>query len=253
MSVRPARERAVRLPFAPMRGTDRLLELQELDSAIDRLEQRRQQLEAGTELAEARVAMEEAESRLGELRLALDAVAVEQRRLENEIDSMDQKTAADEKRLYDGSIANTKELEALQHEIASIKERKSRTEDELLERMERREDLESRAAVEQEAVTAARSRVEAVGGDAVREHELVTAQLTERRAARDALVPEFDEELLELYDDLRRQKRGVGAAALVDGVCQACHEKLSALELDRLKHTDGIKRCEYCRRIVVFA
>lgn len=236
-----------------MRGTDRLLELQELDSAIDRLEQRRQQLEAGTELAEARVAMEEAESRLGELRLALDAVAVEQRRLENEIDSMDQKAAADEKRLYDGSIANTKELEALQHEIANIKERKSRTEDELLERMERREDLESRAAVEQEAVTAARSRVEAVGGDALREHELVTAQLTERRAARDALVPEFDEELLELYDDLRRQKRGVGAAALVDGVCQACHEKLSALELDRLKHTDGIKRCEYCRRIVVFA
>ena len=44
-----------------------------------------------------------------------------------------------------------------------------------------------------------------------------------------------------------------GAAALVDVVCQACHEKLSALELDRLKHTEGVKRCEYCRRIVVFA
>jgi predicted nucleic acid-binding Zn-ribbon protein len=235
-----------------MRGSDRLLELQELDSAIDRLEHRRLELEAGTELAQARAEMEEAESRLGELRLALDAVAIEQRRLENEIDSMDQKAAADEKRLYGGSIANTKELEALQHEIANIRERKSRTEDELLERMERREDLEGRAVVEDEAVAAARARVEAVGGDAVRELEELTAELAERRATRDALVPEFDEELLELYDDLRRQKRGVGAAALVDGVCQACHEKLSALELDRLKHTDGIKRCEYCRRIVVF-
>jgi predicted nucleic acid-binding Zn-ribbon protein len=40
---------------------------------------------------------------------------------------------------------------------------------------------------------------------------------------------------------------------LVDGVCQACHEKLSAMELDRLKRTEGVKRCEYCRRIVVFA
>jgi uncharacterized protein len=235
-----------------MRGTDRLLELQDLDSAIGRLEQRRAQLEAGTELAGARASMEEAESRLGELRLALDAVAVEQRRLENEIDSMDQKTAADEHRLYDGSIANTKELEALQHEIANIRERKSRTEDALLERMERREDLEGRVAVEEGAVTTARARVEEVGGDAVRELEGVTAELAERRAAREALALEFDEELLELYDDLRRQKKGVGAAALVDGVCQACHEKLSALELDRLKHTDGIKRCEYCRRIVVF-
>jgi hypothetical protein len=83
--------------------------------------------------------------------------------------------------------------------------------------------------------------------------EQVESSLAEKRAAREALVPGLDEELLELYDDQRRQKKGVGAAALVDGVCQACHEKLSALELDRLKHTEGIKRCEYCRRIVVFA
>jgi len=236
-----------------MRGTERLLELQDLDSAIGRLEHRRGQLEAGEDLAAARAVMEEAESRLGEVRLALDAIAVEQRRFENEIDSMEQKAAADEKRLYDGSIANTKELDALQHEIANIKERKSRTEDELLERMERREELEARAAVEDRNVAATRARVEEVGGDALRELEEILATLSDKRAARDALTPEIDEELLELYEDLRRQKKGVGAAAIVDGVCQACHEKLSALELDRLKHTDGVKRCEYCRRIVVFA
>ncbi len=236
-----------------MRGADRLLELQDLDSTIDRLELRRGQLEAGEDLAVARAAMEEAESRLGELRLALDALAVEQRRFENEIDTMGQKAAADEKRLYDGSIANTKELDALQHEIANIKERTTRAEDELLERMERREELEARAAVEDQAVAEARAKVEEVGGDALRELDQVMAEIAEKRAAREALVPELDEELLELYDDQRRQKKGVGAAALVDGVCQACHEKLSALELDRLKRTEGIKRCEYCRRIVVFA
>jgi len=81
----------------------------------------------------------------------------------------------------------------------------------------------------------------------------VVATLAETRSERDALAPELAEELLELYEDLRGQKKGVGAAAIVDGVCQACHEKLSALELDHLKHTDGVKRCEYCRRIVVFA
>jgi len=232
---------------------DRILELQELDTTIDRLEHRRGQLEAGEDLAVARAAMEEAESRLGELRLALDALGIEQRRFENEIDSMDQKAAADQKRLYDGSIANTKELDALQHEITNIKERKSRTEDELLERMERREELEARAAVAQAEATEAHAKMEEVGGESLRELEQVESSLAEKRAAREALAPELDEELLELYDDQRRQKKGVGAAALVDGVCQACHEKLSALELDRLKHTEGIKRCEYCRRIVVFA
>lgn len=236
-----------------MRGTDRLLELQDLDTRIDRLEHRRGQLEAGEDVAAARAVMEEAESRLGELRLALDVVQAEQRRLENEVDSLDRKAAADEKRLYDGSIANTKELGALQHEIANIKERKARTEDELLERMERGEDLETRAAAEDVEVASARAKVDEIDGDGIRELEQVEASLAELRVAREAIVPEIDEELLELYEDLRRQKHGIGAAALVDGVCQACHEKLSALELDRLKHADGIRRCEYCRRIVVFA
>jgi len=236
-----------------MRGLDRLLELQELDTAIDRLEARKRQLEEGKALSEARAAMEEAEGGLGELRLGVDAVVREQQRLEREIDSMTRKAEADEKRLYDGSIANVKEMEALQHEISSLKERRSRSEDDLLEQMVRKDDLEARAGEAAIVVQQARANLESVGGEAVRELERIEAELADKRAGREKLVPEFDNELLELYEDLRRQKRGVAVAALVDGVCQACHEKLSAMELDRLKHTDGVKRCEYCRRIVVFA
>ncbi|HEX9694485.1 MAG TPA: C4-type zinc ribbon domain-containing protein [Actinomycetota bacterium] len=236
-----------------MRGLDRLLELQELDTAIDRLEARKRHLEEGKEIADARAAMEDAEARLGELRLGVDAVVREQQRLEREIDSMTRKAEVDEKRLYDGSIANIKEMEALQHEITSLKERRSRSEDDLLEQMVRKDDLESRAGEASTVVQQARAGLEAVGGEAVQELERIEAELAEKRAAREKLVPEFDDELLELYEELRRQKRGVAVAALVDGVCQACHEKLSAMELDRLKRTEGVKRCEYCRRIVVFA
>lgn len=234
-----------------MRGMDRLLELQRIDTSIDRLEQRRGQLEAGEELSAARKEMEEAEARLGEIRLAADAVTSESSRLEHEIESMNAKLAAEGKRMYDGSIANARELEALQHEIAALKERRSRAEDDLLEQMVRLEELDARASEADREVTGARGRVDALGGDSVRELQEIEAGLTERRAERSAIVPEVDEELLELYEDLRRQKHGVGAAAIVDGVCQACNEKLSAVELDRLKHTEGVKRCEYCRRIVV--
>jgi predicted nucleic acid-binding Zn-ribbon protein len=236
-----------------MRGLERILELQELDSAIDRLDHRREALEAGEELSALRKEMEEADARLGEIRLAGDAVAAESRRLELEIESMNAKLDAEQKRMYDGSIVNPKELEALQHEISSLKDRRSRAEDDLLEQMVRNEDLDARGVEAEKDATAARSRVEEVGGDAVKELDQISADLAARRTERDALVPAFDEELLELYDELRESKHGVGAAAIVDGVCQACHEKLSAVELDRLKRTDGVKRCEYCRRIVVFA
>lgn len=236
-----------------MNGTEPLLELQEIDSTIARLEARKRQLEAGEDLRATRAAMEEAEGRLGELRLAGDAIARDQLRFEHDIDSMTRKAEAEEKRLYDGSIANAKELDALQHEIANIKERRSRAEDELLALMERREELDARIAVSDKETSEARSRVEEIGGASVQELARVEAELADRTAARLALAAEIDADLLELYDDLRAQKHGIGAAAIVEGVCQACHEKLSAMELDRLKKTDGVKRCEYCRRIVVFA
>jgi hypothetical protein len=231
---------------------DRLLELQELDTAIDRLEQRRAQLEAGEELSAARKQLEEAEAQLGELRLGVDAVDAASRRLENEIESFGLKLAAEEKRMYDGTIVNAKELEALQHEISSLKERRVRAEDELLELMERREELDARAIEAAEEVDAARARAEELGGDAIRELDDIGSELQGRRSEREGMAPGFDGDLLELYEDLRAQKHGVGAAAIVDGVCQACHEKLSAVELDRLRHAEGVKRCEYCRRIVVF-
>jgi predicted nucleic acid-binding Zn-ribbon protein len=85
----------------------------------------------------------------------------------------------------------------------------------------------------------------------MQELEDIGKALAERTLERAALVAAFDEELLELYEDLRAQKRGVGAAALEDGVCQGCHQKLSPLELDRIKRSEGIRRCEYCRRILV--
>jgi hypothetical protein len=234
-----------------MRGRQRLLELQALDLEIDHLEARRARLESGEELRTLRAEREEAENRVGELRLALDSVGREQRRLESEIESMEQKAKAEERRLYDGSIVNAKELEALQAEIRHLQDRRSRTEDELLDQMVRREDLEPRLAQAEGALAAARERLEETGGDAARELEAIGGELDGKRATRAEVAAAIDGDLLQLYEELRAQKKGVGAAALIDGVCQGCHQQLSAVEVDRLKKAEGIKRCEHCRRILV--
>ena len=79
----------------------------------------------------------------------------------------------------------------------------------------------------------------------------VEAELAAREAERPPLAATIDPDTLELYEELRPQKKGVGAAALVDNVCQGCHEQLSSVELDRARHADGIVRCDHCRRILV--
>jgi uncharacterized protein len=234
-----------------MEPTSRLLDLQSLDTAIDRLLARRTALEGEGELAIARADADEAERELGELRLALDALDRDGTKLEHEIDSITRKAADEESRLFGGAVANAKELESIQREVDNLKKRKAEREDELLAVLEQREDVERRAKEAQVRAEERRVAVDSVAGDATRELAQIASDLTAKQAERDRLASAFDPEVLELYDDLRRQKKGVGVAALVDGVCQGCHEKLSAVELDRVKRTEGIARCEYCRRILV--
>jgi predicted nucleic acid-binding Zn-ribbon protein len=230
---------------------DQLLTLQGIDTAMDRLRARRTALESGAELAGLRAEANGAEAAFGELRLAIDELDREAGKLEHEVDSLTQKATAEEKRLYDGSIANAKELGSLQQEIENLKRRRSDREDEMLVLMERRENLDTEAGEAEKRSVELRAGVDetAVSSDA--ELGRITAELQSLEGSRRELVPRFDPELLELYDDLRAQKKGVGAAALVDGICMGCHEKLSAMELDKLRKTDGVKRCEYCRRILI--
>jgi len=237
----------------PPRGLDRLLDLQVLDVAIDRLHARLATLETGEEVKDLRRKVQEEEGRLGELKLSLDAVAREQTRLEGDVDSMEQKIEAERKRMYDGSVVNPKELQSIAAEVESLRHRKSRTEDGVIEKMEQREELEGRLGSIEADVATARQRLEQI--EETSGHELVEIEqeLRARTEKREALAREIDEDLLDLYEDLRRSKKGVGAAALADGVCQGCHQKLSAVYLDRLKRDEGIRRCEYCRRILIFA
>jgi predicted nucleic acid-binding Zn-ribbon protein len=234
-----------------VKGYERLIELQELDLSIDRLEQRRRELEQGTEVSEARRRAEESEERLGELKLALDSVLREEARLDNETTSLDLRIQAEQGRLYDGSVANPRELQSIEAEISNLRSRKARLEDEELDQMERREEMESKLPALESQVKEARDRLAEVEGSAERELTDVAAAIARHRGERERLVPEFDEDLLDLYESLRSQKRGVGAAALKDGVCQGCHEALSPLARDRLRRNEGIKRCENCRRILV--
>lgn len=231
--------------------TPRLLALQEVDTAIDRLRSRVRSLEEGGELAVVRAEADAAEERLGELRLKLDELGRDQVRFEREIDSMTKKEQAEQTRMYDGSIVNAKELEALQHEISSVHKRRSDREDELLALLEIREHLEADAMTAERLTTTLRATAEEAAGAAGVELARVETELIERVAERGTIATEIEPDVLELYEDLRRLKKGIGAAALVDGVCQACHEQLSAVELDKLKRGDGVRRCEHCRRILV--
>jgi predicted nucleic acid-binding Zn-ribbon protein len=229
----------------------RLLDLQAEDTAIKRLEDRRASLPEARRLAELNENLAELEADLHIANQQNADLAREQERLEGEIELIDQKVAREEQRMYSGSVANPKELSSLQAEVASLKRKKSSMEDELLDVMERKEQIsETVQTLGAEREEAAResaeltAKVEGLTGE-------IDSELKVHESERVEVASTIPDDLLALYDKLRETKNGVGAAALEDGTCQGCHTKLPAKEVERVKAGGGLQRCDNCRRILV--
>ena len=229
----------------------RLLDLQTEDSAIARLEHQRAALPEAARLAELEEQLAELGSDLGIARQRFDDIQREVAKLEGEIELIDQKIAREEQRMFSGSVSNPKELSALQAEVESLKRKKSGIEDQELEAMEVREQAQGTIdSLTKEAETA-RAEATVLSAKVAELTQDIEAQLTQHRGARTEIAPSVPDKVLSLYEQLRDQKHGIGAAALVGGTCQGCHTKLPAKEVERLRAEGGLQRCDNCRRILV--
>jgi predicted nucleic acid-binding Zn-ribbon protein len=121
----------------------RLLDLQAADTALAQLVHRRSTLPELAALADATQRTEVLATEAAELATRLADVDAAQRRLEAEVDNVRARTARDERRLTGGGLP-AKELESLQHEIATLARRQSSLEDDVLDMMEERESLDSK-------------------------------------------------------------------------------------------------------------
>jgi predicted nucleic acid-binding Zn-ribbon protein len=231
----------------------RLLDLQELDTRLDRVAHRRRTL---PELAE----ITKVEERLGGVGDALIAAQTEisdidreQKKAEQDVDQVRARADRDQKRLDSGQVSSARDLENLQSEIASLQKRQADLEDIVLEVMERREEAENRLrTVETDKETAEKELAELTERRDTAYRELDgEAELV--RTARAGVADDIPDDLLKLYEKLREQHRGVAAAALLRGQCQGCHLQLNTVELNAIRAAaeDDVLRCEECRRILV--
>jgi predicted nucleic acid-binding Zn-ribbon protein len=150
-------------------------------------------------------------------------------------------------------VTSPKDLENLQRELASLAKRQSDLEDVVLEVMERREAAQERAAE-------LAGRVESLEAKVVEAEQRKTAALEAIDAEgfsvakdREVLAAEVPADLIKLYDKLRAQQGGVGAARLYQKRCEGCRLELNITELNELRAApaDEVVRCENCRRILV--
>lgn len=226
-----------------------LLDLQDVDSQIDRLLHERQSL---PELAEYRQAHEHAEAIASQLAAAeelLRETSLQLDKTEGELEITVGRLDAEQNRLYAGGMS-ARDADYLRREVEMLERQRSNAEDLVLELMESREENDNTVAElknQLEAATAVKAQFESAIKEAWRG---IDAQLAVKEARKGKVVPLIPEDLMELYEHLRETKEGVAVGALVDDMCGGCHLKLTAAEQLDAKRTDPA-RCIHCRRILV--
>ena len=231
----------------------RLLDLQALDTKLGQLAHRRRSVPEIAELAELETRALVLRDRAVASRTVVTDLEREMARAEADVASVRERIARDQKLLDGGSVGSAKQLTDLQHEIESLRARVSVLEDAELEVMERLEEAQARVAevsgqteeLAQRQAAATRAR-DAAFAD-------VDAEVARVEGERARVVADVPADLLALYDRIRADSGGVGAAALHRGRCQGCQLTLTPADLGRIRAeaADEVVRCEECRRILV--
>jgi len=230
----------------------RLLDLQGIDTTLAQLAHRRRTLPELAELDRLAKEISALDDERVRAQVAVDDLDRDIARVDKDVEQVRARAAKDQTRLDTGS-GPARELEALQHELASLARRQSELEDTELELMERRETADTALRAVLDRLSAARARREAV--ETTRDETLRQIGQEEefRAAGRKPLVADLPTDLVALYDRIRESSGGLGAALLRAGRCEGCRLELSGVDRSAVRSADPdeVIRCEECRRILV--
>ncbi|MDL2079340.1 C4-type zinc ribbon domain-containing protein [Streptomyces sp. GXMU-J15] len=231
----------------------RLLDVQALDVRLQQLAHKRRSLPEHAEIESLTKDLTQLRDLLVAAQTEESDCAREQTKAEQDVDQVRQRAARDQQRLDSGAITSPKDLENLQREIASLAKRQGDLEDVVLEVMERRESAQERVAELTERVSSVQSKIDDATGRRDAAYEEIDGEAATVTKEREVVAGSVPADLLKLYEKLREQQGGIGAAKLYQRTCQGCRQELSITDINDIRAAapDTVVRCENCRRILV--
>lgn len=228
-----------------------LLALQDIDTALTAVANRRPRLpevvaqrDAAAALAAHRAAMAEQQALIDQAYAAIEAA-------EHASNDLTAKRTRLEGQLK--TVIAPREAEALMNQIATLNEQRGAVDDQELEALDLQAAAEARLAelaAELPALEAALAAADARLTSATAELDAEAAELHERRPAAVAQLTEAE---LAAFERAKQHFDGVAIARLEGHRCHGCHLDLSPAEMDQVKSVpaDSVPECPQCGRYLV--
>jgi hypothetical protein len=225
-----------------------VIRLQEIDNRLADLA--REIATLPKHIAEIEKRLSSHERKLDADHAALSANQKERKKCEGDIQVQDQKISKLKDQML---LAKTNEhYRAFQSEIDFCQNEIRKAEDRILELMGESEPLDKNVKAAEAALKIEKADVEAEKQIA-RERTAVDRRASqELETERAAIAAQANRAALDRYERVRKARKGIGVAEVIEGRCSACNLTLRLQLFQELKRDDQIMACENCQRILYY-
>ncbi len=223
-----------------------LMGLQALDQELREQEQALAKITG--RIDELRAATEQAEAELETLKTEEQQALLARKELERTLAEGEEQIR--DKRMRLSLIRNERELQALGHEVESLKESNQRLETELLGRMEVSEQHAGRLKELTEIIKQRRGELKAAEKEVADQAEVLKGEIVTRKVERDKLAEKIEPPLRQRYAMLFERRNGLAVALAKAGTCQGCRMRIPPQLYNQIQKHQTIQFCPNCQRIL---
>jgi uncharacterized protein len=225
-----------------------VIRLQEIDNRLADLT--REITALPKHIAEIEKKLVSHERKLEADRSAVSGNQKERKKCEGDIQMQEQKISKLKDQMLQAKTND--QYRAFQNEIEFCEKEIRKFEDRILELMGETEGLDKNVKAADASLQTERKEVEAekqVARGKTAEDEKASAELHQERAA---LVAQMAPATYQLYERVRKGRRGIAVAEAIGGRCSACQMALRPQFAQDLKRGDKVMSCESCQRILYY-
>jgi predicted nucleic acid-binding Zn-ribbon protein len=232
-----------------MTQAEALYHLQEFDLVITQSQKRLAEIAAALSNNQILV---EAKNQVQIAQNTLSPLQTKSRNLELEIQSNSEKIRTTDEQLYSGRVRNPKELQEMQQEIQSLKNRNLELEDVLLDVMLNVENAEAELYQKQASLEQLTADWESDHQHLLDEQKKLQAEVEKQRQKREGALPPVEPETLKIYNTLRPKKNNQPVALLINGSCSVCRVEQDMAVIGEVRKGQKLTYCVSCGRILAY-
>jgi hypothetical protein len=147
-------------------------------------------------------------------------------------------------------VKTNQELHALQKEIKTLEADKSVLEEDILNLLDKAEELNKKIKAEKDALAAKENEVKQEKGRIDGEIAEIERQLQELNKRRGEITPKVNKNTLAQYERILKNKNGLAVVPIVNDACGGCHRVLPPQIVNEAKMKNELVICEFCARIL---